>query len=212
MLLKLLLQIIKVKKIKIKIFLIRNVERIFFFQHFIINYNIFIVLFGYFMDYFTLFNLPKKYRINKSLLSKNFYKLQLKFHPDLFINHSEFEKKIVLQKSIKINKGYKILQDSLTRGMYLLSLNGFKVSKEKFLSEDKNFLKKYFFLYEELNFLTENNCDEVQINTFFKKIEKKIKNYEQIIEIKFNEKKWDDVIKLITELLFFKKIQTRLKK
>ncbi|WP_295164000.1 Fe-S protein assembly co-chaperone HscB [uncultured Buchnera sp.] len=164
------------------------------------------------MDYFTLFDLPKKYRINKSLLSKNFYKLQLKFHPDLFINHSEFEKKTVLQKSIEINKGYKILQDSLTRGMYLLSLNGLKVSKEKFLSEDKNFLKKYFFLYEELDFLTENNCDEVQINIFFKKIEKKIANYEQIIEIKFNEKKWDDVIKLITELLFFKKIQMRLKK
>ncbi|AYN24503.1 Fe-S protein assembly co-chaperone HscB [Buchnera aphidicola] len=164
------------------------------------------------MDYFTLFNLPKKYRINKSLLSEAFYKLQLKFHPDLFIHCSEFEKKIVLQKSIEINKGYKILQDSLKRGIYLLSLNGFKISKEKFLCEDKDFLKKYFFLYEELDFLTENNCDEVQIEIFFKKIKNIIKNYEKTIEIKFDEKKWNDVIRLITELLFFKKIQTRLKK
>ena len=163
------------------------------------------------MDYFALFNLPKKYIIDKFLLSKNFYKLQLKFHPDLFIHHSESEKRIVLQKSIEINKGYKILQDSLNRAIHLLFLNGFKISKEKVLSEDNSFLKKYFFLYEELDFLLKNNCDEIQIDVFFKKIRNKIDNYEKIIEIKFNEKKWDDVIKLITKLLFFKKIQTRLK-
>lgn len=164
------------------------------------------------MDYFSLFNLPKMYKIDQFLLSKNFYKLQLKFHPDLYINHSISEKKIILQKSIKINKGYKTLQDSLKRGIYLLSLYGFKVNEDKFFPKDKNFLKKYFFLHEELDSLIENNSDKCKIEFFFQKIKKKIENYEKKIEIKFNGKEWDEVFELIAKLLFFKKIYTHFKK
>ncbi|AWH90228.1 Fe-S protein assembly co-chaperone HscB [Buchnera aphidicola (Melanaphis sacchari)] len=163
------------------------------------------------MDYFSLFNLKKKFKIDKELLTQNFYKLQLKFHPDLFISKSEHEKKIVLKKSIKINQGYTTLKDSLSRALYLLSLNGLKISQEKISFYNQDFLKKYFSFYEELDFLTKNTVDKEKIKIYLKKIQKKIKSYEDIIEVEFNKKNWDKFIQAVIKLRFFKNMQTRLK-
>lgn len=96
------------------------------------------------MNYFTLFDIPIKFKINKELLSKNFYKLQLQSHPDLFINESDLTKTIALEKSIEINKGYKILKNSLSRAIYLLSLYGFKLKTETILLKNNSFLKNIF--------------------------------------------------------------------
>ncbi|CAL4326649.1 Fe-S protein assembly co-chaperone HscB [Buchnera aphidicola] len=163
------------------------------------------------MNYFKLFNIPEKFNINKKILTKNFYKLQLQFHPDLFINDSLSKKKIILNKSIEINKGYKTLKDSLSRAIYLLFLNGFKVSKETILLKNHNFLIKYFSLYEELEYL-KNNRNEKKIDIFLKKIEKKIDNYEIIIDMEFKNKNYEKVMQVIAKLLFFKKIKIHLKK
>ncbi|UPT14390.1 Fe-S protein assembly co-chaperone HscB [Buchnera aphidicola] len=165
------------------------------------------------MNYFTLFTLPKKFRINKDLLNKNFYKLQLKFHPDLFINESDSKKKWVLKKSIQINKGYKILKNSFNRSMYLLFLNGIKVDEEKLLSHNQYFLKKYFFLHEELEILKKtNNSNIICFNNFLKKIENEIKDCENMINNEFHNKNWNAIISATSQLLFLKRIKGKLKK
>ncbi|QCI16241.1 Fe-S protein assembly co-chaperone HscB [Buchnera aphidicola] len=164
------------------------------------------------MNYFELFNIPKKFKINKNLLSKNYYQLQLKFHPDLFINHSSFEKKIALKKSIEINKGYNTLKNFLSRAIYLLNLYNFKIKKEVILLKNNDFLIQYFSLYEELDFLKKNSFQKFQVNFFFEKIEKKIKKYEKKIEIEFKNKNFEKVVQIIARLLFLKKIKLTLRK
>ncbi|QCI19108.1 Fe-S protein assembly co-chaperone HscB [Buchnera aphidicola] len=164
------------------------------------------------MDYFTLFKLPKQFNINKDLLNKNFYKLQLKFHPDLFINDSVSKKKQVLEKSIEINNGYKILEDSLSRSIYLLSLNGIKINQENLLSENQCFLKKYFFLYEEMEILKKKNNSKINyFNDFLKKIENEIKNCENKINNNFYNKHWNKIIDEISQLFFLTKIKKKFK-
>ncbi|QCO71136.1 Fe-S protein assembly co-chaperone HscB [Buchnera aphidicola] len=164
------------------------------------------------MNYFSLFKVPKNFKIDEKLLSENFYKLQLKFHPDLFMNDSEAKKKIILEKSIQINKGYETLKNFLSRAIYFLFLNGFKIKKETILLENNNFLMKYFSLYEELDELKKNNFNKQHLDNFIEKIEKRIMNCENKIEIKFEKKKYEEVIQIIAKLLFFKKIQDNLKK
>lgn len=164
------------------------------------------------MNYFTLFALPIKFQINKELLDKNFYKLQLKFHPDLFMNNSESKRKWVLEKSIQINKGYKTLKSSLNRSIYLLSLNNIKVNQEKLSSENQYLLKKYFFLHEELEILkTKKSLDIIHFNNFLKKIENEIKDCENIINSEFYNKNWNKIINAISQLLFLTKIKKNLK-
>ncbi|AHG59810.1 Fe-S protein assembly co-chaperone HscB [Buchnera aphidicola] len=164
------------------------------------------------MNYFTLFDIPIKFKINKELLSKNFYKLQLQSHPDLFINESDLTKTIALEKSIEINKGYKILKNSLSRAIYLLSLYGFKLKTETILLKNNSFLKKYFSLYEDIDNLKKNNFNGKKVHFFLKKIEKKSKHYKTMMETEFENKNYEEIIPIIAKLLFFKKIKINLKK
>ncbi|QCI21866.1 Fe-S protein assembly co-chaperone HscB [Buchnera aphidicola (Hyadaphis tataricae)] len=164
------------------------------------------------MDYFTLFNMPKTFKINERLLSKNFYQLQLQFHPDLFINDSSIEKSIILKKSIEINKGYKILKNFLSRAIYLLSLHGLMIKKEKLFSNNNPFLKDYFLLHEELDDLKKNAVNKEKLDKFLEKIEKKAKQYEDRIEVEFNQKNFDKIIQIIERLLFFENLKNSLKK
>ncbi|BAB13288.1 chaperone protein hscB [Buchnera aphidicola str. APS (Acyrthosiphon pisum)] len=164
------------------------------------------------MNYFTLFDLPRKFNIDKKLLSQNFYKLQLKFHPDLFINDSESKKKIILEKSIQINKGYKTLKNFLNRAIYFLCLNGYEVKKETLLLKNNDFLIRYFSLYEQLDNLKENNFNKKELNNLEQIIQKKIIYCKKKIELEFEKTRYKKVIKIISELLFFEKIKDVLKK
>ena len=162
------------------------------------------------MDYFTLFEIPKTFFINQELLTKNFYKLQLKFHHDVFLHHSEEVKKIALKKSIRINKGYKILKDFLNRAIYLLYINGIDLKKDMQASENKSFLVKYFFLQEELDFLKKNNFDAKKLCILENKINKKIKKYKKLIELNFINNNYQVVVEIVKKLLFFENIKNNL--
>lgn len=164
------------------------------------------------MNYFKLFNIPQSFKINQKSLSKNFYKLQSQYHPDLFIRDSKLKKKIALEKSIEINKGYRTLKDFLTRAIYLLSLNGFKINKESILLQNNTILVNHFSLCEELDCLKKKQFNESNINDFLKKIEKKISESEKNVEVEFNKKNYKKVIKIIGELLFLKKLKINLHK
>ncbi|NIH16833.1 MAG: hypothetical protein G8D24_02105 [Buchnera aphidicola (Periphyllus lyropictus)] len=46
------------------------------------------------MNYFSYFKLPKSFEINKKKLSRKYYSLQKKYHPDLHQNSSKKKKSI----------------------------------------------------------------------------------------------------------------------
>ncbi|WP_367674052.1 hypothetical protein [Buchnera aphidicola] len=46
------------------------------------------------MNYFSYFKLPKKFNISIKDLSKRYYFLQKKYHPDFFVNCSYKKKKM----------------------------------------------------------------------------------------------------------------------
>lgn len=164
------------------------------------------------MNYFVLFGIPQTFKVNKKLLVRNFYKLQLQFHPDFFINSSKLERDAVLKKSIEINKGYNILKDSFDRAIYLLSLENIKINQEKLSLKNKDVLTKYFSLYEEIGYLKKHQFNEKETNVFLCKIKKKINYYETQAEQAFEEKNFKKIMKIIENLLFFKKIRMNFKK
>lgn len=160
------------------------------------------------MNYFTLFNLPQTFKVNQKLLSKNFYALQLKFHPDLFINDSYINKEIILNKSIEINKGYKTLKHFLSRAIHLLMLNGYNT--DSVLLKNNNYLKKYFVLYEAIDNLKETNFNQELWGIALDKIEKETVHCKNKIELEFENKNYKDIIPEIKNLLFLKKIKLNL--
>ncbi len=72
-------------------------------------------------NYFELLDIEKKYDIDLSNLDRQYFSMQLKYHPDRINSNSEKQKNLAI--SIDINKAYAMLKDDLARAEYLLLLN-----------------------------------------------------------------------------------------
>jgi len=73
-------------------------------------------------DYFTLFGLPRKYKIRPGELKKIFFDLSRKFHPDYYSGRPEKEKNLARDNTAYLNTALNVLLDPIRRGEYLLSL------------------------------------------------------------------------------------------
>ncbi|HCL06406.1 MAG TPA: Fe-S protein assembly co-chaperone HscB [Chitinophagaceae bacterium] len=101
------------------------------------------------MTHFELFNLPITLKVDTSGLSKKYFELQRKYHPDRFGQSSEAEQEEALQVSAQINKAFKTLKDPDETIKYVLQLKGLLEEEEKYqLSPD--FLMEVMELNEEL--------------------------------------------------------------
>jgi molecular chaperone HscB len=75
-------------------------------------------------DYFALFGLPRRYRCDVAQLDAAYRALQRGIHPDRYAAAGEAERRLALQSSARVNEAYRALKDPVSRGQYLLSLQG----------------------------------------------------------------------------------------
>lgn len=73
-------------------------------------------------SYFELFSLPVQFTLDKSLLARNFRKLQAKYHPDRFVNANDQQRRIAVQSTGYINEANEVLKSPRLRAQYLLEL------------------------------------------------------------------------------------------
>ncbi|XRY30700.1 MAG: Fe-S protein assembly co-chaperone HscB [Buchnera aphidicola (Tetraneura akinire)] len=160
-------------------------------------------------NYFKIFNLPVSFQLDKKKLTKNFYDLQKKYHPDFCIDEDQIKKSNLMNKSIKINHAYKILIDPIKRAEYYIRINYLNFEKEKKnIPFDINFLKKHMKLCEELEYIKKSSKkNEKTIRFFLKKIDDLIFSYLHKIEKKFINKEWIIAVIILNKLFFLKKIK-----
>lgn len=75
-------------------------------------------------SFFALFNLPVSFDVDLKDLSVRFREAQRAAHPDKFANAPEAERRLSVQMATRINEAYQVLKDPLSRGRYLLELQG----------------------------------------------------------------------------------------
>ena len=74
--------------------------------------------------YFELFGLPATYALDREQLDRAYRELQNTVHPDRFAAKSETEQRVAMQWATKVNEAYQTLKQPITRGVYLLQLQG----------------------------------------------------------------------------------------
>lgn len=84
------------------------------------------------MNYFELFELPVNINIDKTTLSKKYFELQKKYHPDFYAKADEADQQEALEKTSELNKAYKTLKDQDATIQYLLKLKGLLQEEEKY--------------------------------------------------------------------------------
>jgi molecular chaperone HscB len=75
-------------------------------------------------SYFVLFDLPVSFDIDLGILSERYREAQRAAHPDKFASAADAERRLSVQVAARINEAYRTLKEPLSRGRYLLELQG----------------------------------------------------------------------------------------
>jgi molecular chaperone HscB len=107
------------------------------------------------VDYFALFEMPRRLWIAMSGLEQKFLQLSWKLHPDNFVNASEQERELSLKRSAELNDAYRTLRDPVGRVEYLLAIEGARKEGEHKQQAPPELLEEVFELNESLDELRE---------------------------------------------------------
>ena len=92
------------------------------------------------VDHFTLFGLPRLFRLDTLALDARYRELAAQVHPDRFAQASDAERRLSLQWATRVNEAYQTLKSSLLRAQYLLSLAGHDLAAESNTAMPPEFL------------------------------------------------------------------------
>src|SRR5262252_2870818 len=81
-------------------------------------------------DYFSVFDLPRKLRIDLPALQQRFYARSRRYHPDFHQAASDAEQAATLERSALVNRAYRALRDPVARLEYLIALEEGREARE----------------------------------------------------------------------------------
>ncbi|MDO9636120.1 MAG: Fe-S protein assembly co-chaperone HscB [Thiobacillus sp.] len=74
--------------------------------------------------HFELFGLPQAYALDRDKLDTAYRELQNTVHPDRFAAQPDAEQRVAMQWATQANEAYQTLKHAVSRGVYLLKLQG----------------------------------------------------------------------------------------
>jgi len=131
------------------------------------------------VDYFAIFGLPRKLWIEMSTLEQKFLQMSWKLHPDNFVNASEQERELSLQRSSELNDAYRVLRDPAARVEYLLGIEGARKEGEHKQQAPPELLEEVFELNESLDELREAKASGSGLAALKSRLESAEKNFQQ---------------------------------
>ncbi len=133
-------------------------------------------------DYFAVFGLPRKLWLEMSLLEQKFLQLSWKLHPDNFVNASDAERELSLQRSSELNDAYRVLRDPVARVEYLLELEGERKEGEKKQQAPPELLEEVFELNESLDELREVKSSGGDLSDLKNRLQAAEKNLQETLD------------------------------
>jgi molecular chaperone HscB len=167
------------------------------------------------VDYFAIFGLPRKLWIEMDGLEKKFLQLSWKLHPDNFVNATERERELSLEKSSQLNDAYRVLRDPVARVEYLLGIEGTRKEGEHKQQAPPELLEEVFELNESLDELREVKASGGDLAAQKARLESAEKSFrEKLIEVDSQlqdaAREWDTAIDAGADTEARKKIMSRL--
>lgn len=82
-------------------------------------------------DDFTLFDLPRRFALDRAQLDTSWRLLQTHVHPDRFASEGAAAQRLAMQWAMRINEAYRRLKDPLQRAALLCELGGAPIEAER---------------------------------------------------------------------------------
>src|SRR5689334_20083209 len=101
-------------------------------------------------SYFELFGLAEAFSIDLPALEKAYREIQSRVHPDRFAHAGDAERRASLLWTTRVNEGFQVLRDPVSRARHLLELHGVDVAFETNTAMPEQFLMQQMELRESL--------------------------------------------------------------
>lgn len=162
--------------------------------------------------HFELFELPVSFDIDLSDLSQRYRGLQSVVHPDKFVNASDRERLLSVEKAASINEAYRILKSPQRRARYMLELQSVSFDDEKDTALDSVFLMEQIELREALEELSKTDDPLASLNAIMSDIKQRIADIisdlrQGLKETQLNDSQKSKLKKLIHKMQFLNKLQ-----
>ncbi len=101
-------------------------------------------------NYFEMFSQAISTELDIAIIKERNHELQLQTHPDRFVNSSDADKRLAMQKTSLINEAFETLTNPVSRLQYMLSLKGVDMNAETDTAMDGVFLMEQMELREDI--------------------------------------------------------------
>jgi molecular chaperone HscB len=157
-------------------------------------------------DYFALFGLERRYRIDEMELDAAYRALQSAVHPDRFVNADDAERRMSLQSSARVNEAYRVLRDPVDRAQYLLSLNGIDAPAETDNALPFDFLEEQLERREAVAD-AQGSGDETQLDALLTEVRLDLHAREGALgQLLDDEQDWENARASVRELRFLHRL------
>jgi molecular chaperone HscB len=151
------------------------------------------------MDYFALFEMPRKLWIEMGGLDQKFLQLSWKLHPDNFVNAPREEQELSLKRSSKLNDAYRVLRDPVARVEYLLEIEGTRKEGQHKQQAPPELLEEVFELNESLDELREAKAGGGDLAALKSRLESAQSNFQEKLgevdaELQAAARQWDAAV------------------
>ena len=123
--------------------------------------------------------MPRRLWIDMSSLEQKFLQLSWKLHPDNFVNASEQERELSLERSSELNDAYRTLREPVARVEYLLAIEGERKEGEKKQQALPELLEEVFELNESLDELREAKASGADLAGLKARLEAAAKSFQE---------------------------------
>ena len=162
-------------------------------------------------NFFELFELECSVDINSEILEKKYLNFQKNFHPDKFVNASDYEKRMSLQITSHINEAYKVLKNDYLKSMYLLKIKGYDIDNQNNTISDSGFLMHQMELREESDEIMSKKNKNLK-KDFFTKLDSLKKKFQDDFKIKYESELFEEASDSIKKMKFYISIENDLKR
>jgi len=167
------------------------------------------------VDYFALFEMPRKLWIDMATLEQKFLQLSWKLHPDNFVNATEQERELSLRRSSELNDAYRTLRDPVARVEYLLGIENMRKEGAHKQQAPPELLEEVFELNEWLDELREAKSSGGDLAALKSRLETAEKNFGEKLgevdaQLQTTARDWDAAVGADASTAARKEIMTRL--
>lgn len=156
-------------------------------------------------NFFELFEIPISYDVDSVRIQRLYMELQKQVHPDKFVNASDREKSLSMQKTSWINEAKSTLESPVLRAVYLLKLKGLDINLENETTMDSGFLMQQLEMRERLEHVKREDDPLATLDSMAKEVKNATQELMNGFADSYQAEQLDDAREWIRKLQFLSK-------